>query len=257
MGDLEINHVINNLRARRDCLALAHASIKAESDQYNKAIIILSLGTGLYEAVKFRFGWNTTFSSLVPIAISSVVAGISSLIRYRHFPELISNVVQAESLLTACLTNCRNQQKMTPEILLQYNDALQSLEVSLYPNIRAKFLKISQQNILSIMQEESKYFGLIETLKKNKTKGETASELAPVAPLVAALPEVVLSALSELTVIPDLKTVSPLSNYIIKDDDEPAVELTVKTEPKPEPIVETKPETKVEPKVVLELESNV
>ena len=83
MGDLEIDHVINNLRARRDCLALAHASIKAESDQYNKAIIVLSLGTGLYEAVKFRFGWNSTISSLVPIAISSVVAGISSLIRYR------------------------------------------------------------------------------------------------------------------------------------------------------------------------------
>ena len=255
MGDLEINHVINNLRARRDCLALAHASIKAESDQYNKAIIILSLSTGLYEAVKFRFGWNTTLSSLVPIAISSVVAGISSLIRYKHFPELISNVVQAESLLTACLTNCRNRQKITPEILLQYNDALQSLEVSLYPNVRAKFLKISQQNILSIMQEEAKYFNLIETLKKTKTKAEPENELVPMAPLVATLPDAVLSALSELTVIPDLKTISPLSNYIVKDDDEPAVELTIqpKTEPKPEPKVETK----VEPKAELELDSNV
>lgn len=41
-----LDDVINDLRSRRDCLSLAHESIKAKSDQYNKVIIILSLVTG-------------------------------------------------------------------------------------------------------------------------------------------------------------------------------------------------------------------
>ena len=222
---INIEHIVASLRLRRDTLSLAHESLKRESDLYNKSIIVLSLSVGFWESVRFRLGITSTESALVPIAVSSIIAAISSFIRFKHYPETIASIVMSMELLTSTLTHCRNQTEITPDTLAQYNDSLQSLEVSLYPSVREKFLKLSKKNLVSIMSEEKSYYGLIDTLKKAK-KGVDDSGVIDAIPLDKLLPDVVMTALSEISPIPDTKTVSPLVNVVVKKK-EPKVRNSV------------------------------
>ena len=79
MDMINIEHIVASLRLRRDTLSLAHESLKRESDLYNKSIIVLSLSVGFWESVRFRLGITSTESALVPIAVSSIIAAISSI----------------------------------------------------------------------------------------------------------------------------------------------------------------------------------
>ena len=54
--------IINDLRSRRDALSLAHEQLKIDSDSWNKAIIVLSLGTGMFESMKIKLGWDNCCS---------------------------------------------------------------------------------------------------------------------------------------------------------------------------------------------------
>ena len=49
-----ISEISNDLKAKRDALMLCHSELKAESDQYAKAIILLSLLTGGFESCKIK-----------------------------------------------------------------------------------------------------------------------------------------------------------------------------------------------------------
>ena len=49
-------------------------------------------------------------------------------------------------------------------LLKEYNDALEKLETALYPDIRKRYMVQSHRNLISIMKQESKYFGLIELI---------------------------------------------------------------------------------------------
>jgi hypothetical protein len=41
-------------------------------------MIVLSLGTGMFESAKIQMGWSNNLVALVPIALSSVIACISA-----------------------------------------------------------------------------------------------------------------------------------------------------------------------------------
>lgn len=158
----DINEVINDLRARRDALSLAHEDLKNNNDKWNGIIIVLSLITGMIESIKIKLNINNDFMALVPILMSSVVASISALIKFKKFNEQMEVLIQSSSLLTNTLTKCRNQTELTDDIRKEYHTALQALETSLYPDLRRRFLKQAHKNLLCILSLEQKYYSSIE-----------------------------------------------------------------------------------------------
>ena len=161
-----IQMIINDLRSRRDALSLAHENLKIESDNWNKCVIVTSLMTGMFESIKLRMGWNSNVVDLVPIALSSIIACISALIKFKNFPSQMERLLQSQSLLTHTLTNARNEDEITPNLLKEYHESLEKLEVSLYPDIRKKFLVQSHKNLISIMKQESKFFQNINSINE-------------------------------------------------------------------------------------------
>jgi hypothetical protein len=161
-----IQMIINDLRSRRDALSLAHENLKIESDNWNKCVIVTSLMTGMFESIKLRMGWNSNVVDLVPIALSSIIACISALIKFKNFPSQMEILLQSQSLLTHTLTNARNEDEITPNLLKEYHESLEKLEVSLYPDIRKKFLVQSHKNLISIMKQESKFFQNINSINE-------------------------------------------------------------------------------------------
>jgi len=161
-----LSMIINDLRSRRDSLSLAHENLKIESDNWNKCVIVVSLMTGMLESIKLRMGWNSNVADLIPIALSSVIACISALIKFKNFPSQMEILLQSQSLLTHKLTNARNEDDITPNLLKEYHESLEKLEVSLYPDIRKQFLVQSHKNLISIMKQEQKYFNNIKTINE-------------------------------------------------------------------------------------------
>ena len=161
-----IQMIINDLRSRRDALSLAHENLKIESDNWNKCVIVTSLMTGMFESIKLRMGWNSNVVDLVPIALSSIIACISALIKFKNFPSQMEILLQSQSLLTHTLTNARNEDDITPSLLKEYHESLEKLEVSIYPDIRKKFLVQSHKNLISIMKQEQRYFNNIKSINE-------------------------------------------------------------------------------------------
>ena len=149
-----IEMIRQDLRSKRDALSLAHEQLKRDNDDWNKCIIMLSLVMGLFESVKIKLQWSDNTSALIPIVLSSTIASVSALIKFKKFPEQMEVLLQAQSLLTHTLNNARNETIITPNILKEYHDSLEKLEVSIYPDIRKKFLRMSHKNLLST----SKYY---------------------------------------------------------------------------------------------------
>ena len=168
--------IINDLRSRRDALSLAHENLKVESDSWNKAVIVTSLMTGMFESIKLRMGWNSNVVDLVPIALSSIIACISALIKFKNFPSQMEILLQSQSLLTHTLTNARNEDDITPNLMKEYHESLEKLEVSLYPDIRKKFLVQSHKNLISIMKQEQKYFNNIQSINEGNYTPSSSSD---------------------------------------------------------------------------------
>jgi hypothetical protein len=116
-------------------------------------------------------GWKNNIVALVPIALSSVIACVSALIKFRNFPSQMEIILQSQSLLTHTLTNARNKDSITPVLLKEYNDALEKLETALYPDIRKQYMVQSHRNLISIMKQEAKYFELIELINSGHEVG--------------------------------------------------------------------------------------
>ena len=97
--------IINDLRSRRDALSLAHENLKIESDNWNKGVIVISLMTGILESIKLRTNWSSNIADLIPIALSSIIACISALIKFKNIPSQMEILLQSQSLsqgLTIC-----------------------------------------------------------------------------------------------------------------------------------------------------------
>ena len=163
-----IHEVVNDLKAKRDALCLAHEQLKKDNDDWNKCIIVLSLMTGMFESMKIKMGWDNNAVALVPIGLSSIIASISALIKFKKFPEQMEMLIQSTSLLTNTLNKCRNHSVLDHEILVEYNDSLEKLEMCVYPDIRKKYLKMSQKNLIDIMKIDQTYFKNIQLVNKGE-----------------------------------------------------------------------------------------
>jgi len=168
MEKTTIQMVRQDLKSKRDALLLAHEQLKKDNDDWNKCVIILSLFTGLFESCKIKMGWDNDVVALVPVLLSSVIASVSALIKFKKFPEQMEVILQSQSLLTHTLCNARNTDDLTPSLLKEYNDSLEKLETSIYPDIRKKFLKQSHNNLISIMKQESKFYEMISKVNNGE-----------------------------------------------------------------------------------------
>ena len=160
--------IINDLRSKRDALSLAHEELKSNNDDWNKGIILLSLTGGLLESAKMKLNLNGAGWGLLPILISSIIASMSSLIKFRKYPERMEVLIQGISLLTNTLNKCRNHKDIDDDILMDYNMALEKLETSIYPSVRKKYLKISHKNLIEIMKQEKKYYDAIDNVNTGR-----------------------------------------------------------------------------------------
>lgn len=163
-----IQMVRQDLKSKRDALLLAHEQLKKDNDDWNKCIIVLSLFTGMFESCKIKMGWDSDAVALVPILLSSIIASVSALIKFKKFPEQMEVILQSQSLLTHTLSNARNTAEITPELLKEYHESLEKLETSIYPDIRKKFLKQSHLNLISIMKQEAKFYDLISKVNSGE-----------------------------------------------------------------------------------------
>ena len=171
-----------DIKYKRDSLHLSHQVLKRESDYYQKIIIFTSLMSGIFESVKMKLELKEPFLDLLPIVLTSFVCGISSYVKFKQYAERQEVLIQSTTILTNTLTQLRNATEISEEIIHSYNHSLELLETSLYPDVRKKFLKISQRNMESIIKNENCYFGNIENvrrglpLKKRDSDSDTSSE---------------------------------------------------------------------------------
>ena len=166
MEKKELNQIIQDLKAKRDALSLAHEELKCENDNWNKCVIIVSLTTGMFESMKLQMGWNNNIVLLVPIALSSIIAMISALIKFKNFPNQMEIILQSQSLITHTLNVARNEETISPSLLTQYHESLEKLETSIYPDMRKKYMKASHTNLISIYKQEKKFYNEIDNINK-------------------------------------------------------------------------------------------
>ena len=157
-----------DLKYKRDCLHLAHEKLKEEGDFYQKIIIFTSLASGIFESIKMKMNLTDPALELLPIILSSFVAGISSFIKFKQYNERQETLIQSTTILSNTLNQVRNADELTEEITHSYHHSLELLETSLYPDVRRKFLKVSQRNMESIIKNENCYFENIERVKQGK-----------------------------------------------------------------------------------------
>lgn len=163
-----LTEIINDLKYKRDALGLAHQALKKENDKWNKVIICLSLFGGLVEATKLQLELETSFWKLAPIFISSLLACIGSLIKFKKYPESMEVLVTNNGQLTTILNKARTHDTLDKDLLNEYNLALERLETSVYPDLRLKYLLMSQKNLLKIMKGEVKFFNQIELVNQGQ-----------------------------------------------------------------------------------------
>ena len=173
-----------DVKYKRDSLHLSHQVLKQESDYYQKIIIFVSLASGIFESVKMKLQLNEPALDLLPIILTSLVCGISSYVKFKQYAERQEVLIQSTTILTNTLTQLRNADELSEEIIHSYNHSLELLETSLYPDIRKKFLKISQRNMESIIKNEKIYFKNIDNarnglpMKKSDSDSEISSDEA-------------------------------------------------------------------------------
>jgi len=172
-----ISDVIIDIKSKRDALSLAHESLKQESDQYNKCIILLSLVNGFLETTKLKMGWDSDELALFPIFLSSLIACVSALVKFQDFPSKMEKLIQSQSMLTGVLTKMRGHSELTEDMKSEYNDCLEHLENAIYPDVRKHFLKQSHKNLIEIMKQDKKYFKEVQEIKSpDYVPSETSSD---------------------------------------------------------------------------------
>ena len=93
---VDLGEKLYEVRCKRDAVSLHHESLKRNNDTFNKSIIILSLVVAFVETLKStltledeeKYGYNiASLAKIAPIAISTLTAIISSLMKFKKFPE--------------------------------------------------------------------------------------------------------------------------------------------------------------------------
>jgi len=182
----ELQDKYYEVQSKRNGVSLIHQQLNTESNKFNKIIIFLSLFTGFLETLKFqleltnkdKYGTLITNSAgICPIFLSTLIAIISSLIKFKKYPETMETLTTAGIKLSGCLNKIRSLQeclhyapltetKKTYKdvILTDYRNALLEIEGSIYPSIRHKAFLKAQCNIIKQLKSDIKYNNKIKKI---------------------------------------------------------------------------------------------
>ena len=129
-----IEDIRNDIKSKRDALLIGHQKLKEDSDDWNKAIIVISVIAGLMESIKMRLQLTGAGWQLLPIILSSITAMMASLIKFRNFNQRMETYLQSASLLTNTLLKARNHDSVDEDMRMEYNGSLEKIETALYPS---------------------------------------------------------------------------------------------------------------------------
>lgn len=184
----DLSSKLSEIKSQRDALYFAHNDLKIVNDRYNIIIIVLSLFTAFFDTVKAQLNLTERKDFIAPIAIiapiffSTVVAMISSLLKFKKIPEKMEELIKAGEKCNFTILNMRQlmenlnfQDKekslsvYNGEVMGFYRDALEAIEKSMYPGLRQKYFKMAHESIVSISEDEAKYHqSLLGTMKKKR-----------------------------------------------------------------------------------------
>ena len=184
----DLSSKLSEMKSQRDALYFAHNDLKIVNDRYNIIIIVLSLFTAFFDTVKAQLNLTDRKDFIAPIAIiapiffSTVVAMISSLLKFKKIPEKMEELIKAGEKCNFTILNMRQlmenlnfQDKekslsvYNGEVMGFYRDALEAIEKSMYPGLRQKYFKMAHESIVNISEDEAKYHeSLLVNLKKKK-----------------------------------------------------------------------------------------
>ena len=173
----DLTEKLNELRAKRDAISLHHEDLKNSNDGYNKTIICLSLFTGFFETLKGQLDLNNSpndfirnGSAIAPIFLSTLVGIISSLMKFKKFPERMEELTKASEKANFSITRIRELKQVlnfedhavikntyTSEVLSCYRDSLEIIEKSLYPDVRQSYYEKAQANLLQIGKNSKEF----------------------------------------------------------------------------------------------------
>lgn len=149
----DLKKKIAETRVKRDAIMLAHNSVNKEQDKYNKCIICLSLFSAFFESTKAqldlatRTDWIAPIAILAPIFLSTILGIISSLMKFKKFPERMellskateksnASILQMRRLLEALNFQPykRSYDEYSGPTIAGYRDSLDCYERALYPH---------------------------------------------------------------------------------------------------------------------------
>ena len=151
--------------------------MKNDNDNYNKIIICLSLFTAFVETIKSQLQLTSNSndiirngSAIAPIFLSTLVGIISSLLKFKKFPEKMEELTKASEKCNYAITRIRELKQIlnfedqgvvknsyVNEVLNCYRDSLEIVESSLYPDVRQTYYLKAQDNLLKIGKDADKF----------------------------------------------------------------------------------------------------
>ena len=179
----DLKKKIAEVRVKRDAIMLAHSVINVQQDQYNKCIIILSLMSAFFESTKAqldlaaRKDWISPVSILAPIFLSTLLGIISSLMKFKKFPERMELLTKATEKSNATVLQMRrlienlnfqayevSYEEYSNAVTVSYRDALDYYERALYPHEHASYMNKAITLATKVQERESEQETAIDAL---------------------------------------------------------------------------------------------
>ena len=180
LGDKEFE-----LRSKRDAVGIHYGALKKTQDNFQKVIIVLSLFTALLETVKTQLNLTQSNNSVVsnssavcPIFLSTIVGIISSLLKFRDFPQKLENDSKAIEKASYAITRIRElrsslnfeervviQNSYLDTALSTHREALELIETTLNPKDRQNLFQQAQHNLLKIGEDAEEFKHKLKNLK--------------------------------------------------------------------------------------------
>ena len=185
----DLKKKIAEIRVKRDAIMLAHNAVNLHQDKYNKCIICLSLFSAFFESTKAqldlanRTDWIGPTSILMPILLSTILGIISSLMKFKKFPERMELLSKATEKSNATVLSMRrlsealnfqpyrqSYNEYSGPVIASYRDALDYYERALYPHEHDKYMKDALKIANSTREREETHDDAIEELLNTDRK---------------------------------------------------------------------------------------
>ena len=172
----ELKKILLETRLNRDAIMLAHNDVNILQDKYNKFIIVLSLFSAFFESIKGqldlaeRKDFLSPLSILMPILLTTVLGIVSSMMKFKKFPERMELLTKSTEKCNVTILKIRKLQEslnfQPPEVsytfyiedvMMFYRDSLDCYEKALYPNEHSKYLEMARR-ILKEMKKKTNNF---------------------------------------------------------------------------------------------------